>query len=179
MADTKLKVKSKKSEKTKVSSKAKASAVKAVVKKPKVSTKEPKSTVTSIADQKPIQFAVGRRKRAVARVRMYKGKGEIIINEQPIASFAPTKASLNNFMEPLNDSAVLEGHMFTIKVLGGGVYGQLGAAKHGIARCISKISDDMRKTMKSGGYLTRDPREKERKKIYHVRARKSPQFSKR
>lgn len=128
---------------------------------------------------KPIQYAIGRRKRAIAKVRMYEGNGEVIINEKPLAEYAPSKAVMAEFMQPIVASGVLEGHTFSVKVSGGGVIGQLEAAKHGIARCIAKISDDMKTTMRQGGYLTRDPREKERKKIYHVRARKSPQYSKR
>lgn len=158
----------------------KSSSVKKVAPKAKATKVTAKTTSEVVKPEgKVVQYAVGRRKRSVARVRMYEGNGEIIINGKTIEEYAPSKAVLVEALKPLEVSGVREGHTFTIKVIGGGVVGQLNAAKHGIARCIAKISEDMRKTMKQGGFLTRDPREKERKKVYHVRARKSPQYSKR
>lgn len=127
----------------------------------------------------PLQYAVGRRKRSVARVRMYTGSGRIIINGKPVDKFISSKSRMIEFMKPLVQSGVIDTHYFTVKVVGGGITGQLEAARHGMARCIAKISEDMRKIMRAGGFLTRDPREKERKKVYHVGARKSPQYSKR
>jgi len=152
--------------------------------KPKVEKKAPSKQSAlkpaKVAENvKPLQFAVGRRKRAVARVRMFRGKGQVLINEKPVEEIISSKADLNDFLKPMVISGVIDTHDFTVKVLGGGSRGRLIAAKHGIARTIAKINDDMKKTMKQGGFLTRDPREKERKKIYHVRARKSPQYSKR
>ncbi len=178
MAEKKIKVKAdtqKGTSKPKVAKKPSA-AKKTIISSSKVEvvTKETKPILGKV-----VQYAVGRRKRAVARVRMYEGDGTIIINDMPIEKYAPTKSKLVEVLKPLEVSGVREGHMFTIKVVGGGISGQLDAAKHGIARVISKINEDLRKTMKQGGFLTRDPREKERKKVYHVRARKSPQYSKR
>lgn len=126
-----------------------------------------------------LQFAVGRRKRAIARVRMYSGKGSITINSKSITDFARSETEAKEFMRPIVAAGMAEDHDFSVKVIGGGSAGQLEAARHGIARSIAKINEDLKKTMRDGGFLTRDPREKERKKIYHVRARKSPQFSKR
>lgn len=153
-------------------------------KKEKVENKSEKKTIAKVASTKteiakPSRYAVGRRKRAVARVRMYPGNGEIIINEKPLDKFITSKAKMSEFMKPLIQAGVLETSKFTAKVIGGGTVAQIEAVRHGIARCIAQISEDMKKTMKQGGYLTRDPREKERKKVYHVRARKSPQYSKR
>jgi small subunit ribosomal protein S9 len=135
---------------------------------------ETKKTTSPIS-----QFAIGRRKRAVARVRMYEGKGEIIINDKKLSELPISESQLREFMKPLVQVGITEDHYFSAKVVGGGIAGQVDAVKHGIARCISKINEDMKSAMRKGGFLTRDPREKERKKVYHVRARKSPQFSKR
>lgn len=126
-----------------------------------------------------LAFAVGRRKRSVARVRMFKGSGRVILNGKSIDKLGFTKAQLIDFYKPLVISNLSSEYDFTIKVVGGGKTGQLEAARHGIARCIAKINDDVKKIMRKNRFLTRDPREKERKKIYHIGARKSPQFSKR
>lgn len=145
-------------------------------------TSEKKATPKAAAKTelgKPVQFAVGRRKRAVARVRMYAGKGEVVINDKPIQKIITNPVRLKEFMQPIVSAGVNDTQMFTAKVVGGGSNGQLEAVRMGIARCIAKINDDLKRTMRQGGHLTRDPREKERKKVYHVRARKSPQYSKR
>ena len=126
-----------------------------------------------------LQYSVGRRKRSVARVRMYRGSGVVEINEKPLEGLGYTEAQLIEFKKPLVVSNVLSDYDFTVKVVGGGKTGQLEAARHGIARCIAKINDDLRRLMRKNGFLTRDPREKERKKVYRIGARKSPQFSKR
>ncbi len=125
------------------------------------------------------QFAIGRRKRAVARVRMFNGKGEILINDKPVKEYVSSEAQLKEFMKPLELAGMTDGHYFTAKVIGGGMSGQIEAVRLGIARCVSKVNEDLKKTMKTAGLLTRDPREKERKKVYHLGARKGPQFSKR
>jgi small subunit ribosomal protein S9 len=139
-----------------------------------VKKEEKKNTTAPI-----LQYAIGRRKRATARVRMFEGKGEILVNDKPVKELAPTASALKEFMKPLVQAGITEDHYFTAKVVGGGVMGQLEAVQHGISRCIAKVNEDLKKSMRQGGFLTRDPREKERKKVYHVRARKSPQFSKR
>jgi small subunit ribosomal protein S9 len=126
-----------------------------------------------------LQYAVGRRKRAVARVRMYSGNGSIVINQKPAKDYVQSEAKLKEFMKPLEVSGLVTDYDFSAKVIGGGVAGQVEAVQHGIARCIAKINEDLKKSMSQGGFLKRDPREKERKKVYHLRARKSPQFSKR
>lgn len=141
----------------------------------KVEKKEKETKV----EAQVLQFAVGRRKRSVAKVRMYEGKGEIIVNDKDIKTFSHSEAELNEFLKPLIMTGTADGYRFTVKVYGGGHSGQMDAVKHGISRCIAKINDDLKVTMRKEGFLTRDPREKERKKIYHLGARKSPQFSKR
>jgi small subunit ribosomal protein S9 len=130
-------------------------------------------------NETPMQYAVGRRKRAVARVRLFAGKGESVINGKTLEQFVVSKAQLTEFMKPIVLGGINDEHYFTAKVVGGGQAGQLGAVQLGISRCIAKINDDLKATMRSEGLLTRDPREKERKKVYHISARKSPQFSKR
>lgn len=126
-----------------------------------------------------IQFAVGRRKRARARVRMYKGTGRVIVNGKDIKDYSFTDEQIKEALRPIVDASLGNEYDFTIKVVGGGKTGWIGAIRHGIARCIAKINNDLKKLMRKKGYLTRDPREKERKKIYKRGARRSPQFSKR
>lgn len=126
-----------------------------------------------------LAFSVGRRKRSVARVRMYRGSGKIFFNGKLLEEVGFTKPQLIEFNKPIILSNFNNDYDFSIKAVGGGVTGQLMAARLGVARCIAKVNDDLRKLMRKNGFLTRDPREKERKKIYHVGARKSPQFSKR
>jgi small subunit ribosomal protein S9 len=142
-------------------------------------TKEGKENKESQKVAEILQFAVGRRKRAVARVRMYAGSGDILINGKKLNEYLTTETQIKEFMMPLNLAGMTEGHYFTAKVIGGGPSGQMEAVRLGIAKCISKVNEDLKKAMRQNGLLTRDPREKERKKIYHVGARKSPQFSKR
>lgn len=138
-----------------------------------------KQVKENIKEEKILQFAVGRRKRAIARVRMYPGKGEIVINDKEYGDYIDSKYDHKDFLIPVLASGFDKEYKFTAKVIGGGKKGQLEAVRLGIARCIAKVNDDLKRTMRGLGLLTRDPREKERKKIYHVRARKSPQFSKR
>jgi small subunit ribosomal protein S9 len=138
-----------------------------------------KRAIDNVINAEILAYAIGRRKRAVARVRMYPGIGKIIINGKPLEKYVYFESKVREFLKPLEIAGVKENHDFTVKVSGGGASGQLDAIKHGIARCIAKINDDMKKTMRQHGFLTRDPREKERKKVYRVGARKSPQYSKR
>lgn len=124
-------------------------------------------------------YGLGRRKEAVATARLYKGNGQLTVNEQPAATYF-NNASLIQLVElPLVAAGLTGKHDITIKVKGGGKHGQADAAKLAIARALTKMSEDLRPTMKKSGYLTRDPREKERKKPGLKRARKASQFSKR
>ncbi len=116
---------------------------------------------------------VGRRKRAVARVRLTPGSGKIILNEKALETFHPA------ILAPLALTGTQDKVDISIKVVGGGANGQLEAARHGIARALVKYDAEIRKTLKAAGLLTRDPREKERKKPGLKRARRAPQFSKR
>ncbi|MBI2590140.1 30S ribosomal protein S9 [Candidatus Berkelbacteria bacterium] len=116
---------------------------------------------------------VGRRKRAVARVRLSTGKGAITINERQLS----TQNSI--ILEPLQLVDLTDKVDVSVKVLGGGKVGQCGAIRHGIARALAEFDPETRATLKKAGLLTRDPREKERKKPGLKRARRAPQWAKR
>ena len=123
--------------------------------------------------------SVGRRKRSVARVRVYAGVGENIINGKNDQLACHTINHKNKLANPWILGGLNGKYYYSAKVVGGGVSSQIDAVVHAVARCIAKMSDSLHSTMAQNSLLTRDPREKERKKIYHVRARKMPQFSKR
>jgi len=123
--------------------------------------------------------AVGRRKRAVARVRLHIGEGENMINSKPAPDFCHTINQKKKLVVPFTVAGLTGKYYFTAKAVGGGINGQVDAVVHAISRCIAQMSESMHTTMSQNGLLKRDPREKERKKIYRVRARKMPQFSKR
>lgn len=116
---------------------------------------------------------VGRRKRAVARIRMTEGKGSLIVNEKVIETLHP------KILQPLELAGLVGKVDITVKVLGGGLTGQIGAIQHGIARAVIVHKPESKKVIKQAGLLTRDPREKERKKPGLKRARRAPQWAKR
>jgi len=125
-------------------------------------------------------FAVGRRKRAVALIRLFeKGKGEIIINNKQAKEYLPDLELQKIITEPLNLVNLDKKIDLSIVVKGGGKKGQAEAIRHGIARALEKLNKDLRKTLKVAGFLTRDSRIKERKKPGLKRARKAPQWAKR
>jgi len=125
-------------------------------------------------------FAVGRRKRAVALIRLFeKGKGEIIINNKQAKDYLPDLELQKIITEPLNLVNLDKKIDLSIIVKGGGKKGQAEAIRHGIARALEKSNKDLRKTLKVAGFLTRDSRIKERKKPGLKRARKAPQWAKR
>lgn len=122
---------------------------------------------------------IGRRKTATARVRLYPGDGEVIVNDRPFEEYFPRLRDQKIALAPLE--AVRMRHAFgvSIKVEGGGVSGQAGAVAHGLARALLQVNPELRPVLRQGGFLTRDPREKERKKPGLKRARKAPQYTKR
>ncbi len=125
-------------------------------------------------------YAVGRRKKAVARIRLYKkGTGKIVINEKNLDKYFPTPELQETIKQPLQAVGKINEFDFSIKVHGGGINGQAGAVRHGISRALIIFEESLRKTLKPLGYLKRDPRRKERKKPGLKRARRAPQFSKR
>ncbi|MAF13273.1 MAG: 30S ribosomal protein S9 [Parcubacteria group bacterium] len=125
-------------------------------------------------------FAVGRRKKAVARVRLFKkGNGEILVNDKQIKEYFPTFELREIVVEPLEKIGAIKDFNFSIKVRGGGSRGQAEAVRHGIARSLVVYDKDLRTTLKPYGFLKRDPRRKERKKPGLKRARRAPQWAKR
>lgn len=129
---------------------------------------------------RPYVEGIGRRKRAVARVRLYTGgNGIFIVNNKPLQDYFVREQDLHHLLEPLR-LAGMEGKLdVTVKVEGGGLTGQAGAVRLGLARALLAIDPGLRPLLKAHGMLTRDPREKERKKPGLRRARKAPQSPKR
>jgi small subunit ribosomal protein S9 len=123
---------------------------------------------------------VGRRKGAVARIRMTPGDGNISINgSKGLLDYFKRETLKMDIEQPLEITENLDKFDFKIRVNGGGLSGQAGAVRLGIARALLAYSEDYRKELRHGGFLTRDPREKERKKYGLAKARKRYQFSKR
>lgn len=123
--------------------------------------------------------ATGRRKTSIARVNMSPGNGQIIVNEKPIDLYFPRETLRMMIRQPLELTGMTGKYNVTAKVEGGGLTGQAGALRHGISRALISIDNDLRLKLKKEGFLTRDPREKERKKYGQKGARKRFQFSKR
>jgi small subunit ribosomal protein S9 len=123
--------------------------------------------------------ATGKRKSAVARVRLTLGSGEIMVNGRPMEEYFPREALQIMIRTPFDKTESLGRYDIVAKMNGGGVAGQAGALRHGIARAIEKLDGNQRATLKKAGYLTRDPRKKERKKYGQKGARARFQFSKR
>ena len=122
---------------------------------------------------------VGRRKTSTARVRVMKGSGKFVVNEKPVDEYFPRFGDLDAALLPLR-TAGLEGQLdVTAKVQGGGVTGQATAVRHGLARALVAMDENLRAALRGGGLLSRDPREKERKKPGLKRARKAPTYTKR
>ncbi|NLM86833.1 MAG: 30S ribosomal protein S9 [Clostridiales bacterium] len=122
--------------------------------------------------------AVGRRKTAVARVRLVPGKGDIIINKRELDDYFGLETLKMTVRQPLN-LVNATGFDVMVNVVGGGLTGQAGAIRHGISRALCKANPELRSEIKRAGFLTRDPRMKERKKYGLKGARRAPQFSKR
>jgi small subunit ribosomal protein S9 len=125
-------------------------------------------------------WGVGRRKAAVARVRLYPGSGKITVNGRTAADyFGGRQVYQASLVEPLMLTGTGERFDVTVRVVGGGVSGQAGAIRHGIARALTRFDEELRPTLKRARLLTRDARVKERKKVGLKRARKAPQYTKR
>ncbi len=124
-------------------------------------------------------YGTGRRKKSVARVYLTPGTGKITINKRDIDNYLGLETLKVIVRQPLVATETLDKFDVTVNVHGGGFTGQAGAIRHGIARALLKADADFRPTLKKAGYLTRDPRMKERKKYGLKAARRAPQFSKR
>ncbi len=125
------------------------------------------------------QLGTGRRRRAVARVFLRPGKGQITVNERAFESYFPTAAARNIVRQPLLATETADKFDVLITAAGGGLKGQAGAARLGIARALIEFNSELRPKLKELGFLTRDPRSHERKKYGQKGARKRFQFSKR
>ncbi|MBR0464703.1 MAG: 30S ribosomal protein S9 [Clostridia bacterium] len=123
--------------------------------------------------------AVGRRKKAIARVRLIPGEGNIIINKRELDSYFGLETLKTVVRQPLTLTETGARFDVIVNVHGGGYTGQAGAIRHGIARALVKADADLKPAIKKAGFLTRDPRMKERKKYGLKAARRAPQFSKR
>jgi small subunit ribosomal protein S9 len=128
---------------------------------------------------KPLTQSTGRRKEAVARVRIRPGTGVITVNKRPIENYFPSETHRMIVTEPLRLTSLNENYDVDATMDGGGVSGQAGALRLGIARALVAIDEELRVTLKRAGFLTRDAREKESKKYGLKKARKAPQYSKR
>ena len=127
----------------------------------------------------PYFYGTGRRKSSVARVRVYAGTGKIIINDREIDDYFGLETLKLIVRQPLALTDTAEKFDIICRVAGGGVTGQAGAIRHGIARALLQYDEALRAELKKAGFLTRDPRMKERKKYGLKGARRAPQFSKR
>jgi len=124
-------------------------------------------------------YGLGRRKEAVAKVKLYPGKGEFTVNDKDAKKDYFSKMLLTNIGQPFRLTGTEDKYKIVVAAVGGGKSGQADAIKLGIARALLKVNPEFRISLKKAGFLTRDPREKERKKYGLKRARKAPQFSKR
>jgi len=123
--------------------------------------------------------AVGRRKTASARVRLYPGTGTIMVNDRPLEEYFPRGTDVIIINRPLQVTDTVNTYNVSVHVAGGGLTGQAGATSLGIARALCETDDNLRSVLKSNGLLARDARAKERKKYGLKRARKAPQYTKR
>jgi small subunit ribosomal protein S9 len=132
-----------------------------------------------MAETTHYHYARGRRKEAIATVRLYPGKGEIIVGDKTATDYFNNNALVTLVEQPLKLAGLEQKFRVSLHLQGGGKRGQADAARLAISRALEVMSADLRPTLKKAGLLTRDPREKERKKPGLKKARKAPQFSKR
>ncbi len=124
-------------------------------------------------------FATGRRKTAIANVRVFAGSGDVIINRKPLNEYFREKSMQDTALRPLAVTGLVGEYYFTAHINGGGRTSQVEALRHGVAQALASLSDDMQKVLKKNGFLTRDDRKKERKKPGLRGARRAPQWAKR
>lgn len=127
----------------------------------------------------PLVQSTGRRKEAVARVRLRAGEGKITINDRDVEVFFPNPTHRMILSEPLRLTETEQAYDVDVTIAGGGVTGQAGAVRLGIARALIELDPELRTPLKRAGFLTRDDRKKESKKYGLKKARKAPQYSKR
>ena len=124
-------------------------------------------------------YGTGRRKSSTARVYMQPGTGQITVNERPLDEFFGRETGRMIVLQPLELVQLTSRFDITVKVSGGGITGQAGAIRHGIARALIRYDEALRKPLRQAGFVTRDAREVERKKVGRRKARRGPQYSKR
>ena len=124
-------------------------------------------------------YSTGRRKTSTARVFLRKGKGDITVNKRPLDIYFGRETARMIVRQPLETSNLLDNFDITVTVKGGGMSGQAGAIRHGITRALMKYDSELRQTLRRAGFVTRDARQVERKKVGLHKARRAPQFSKR
>ena len=130
-------------------------------------------------ESKAYFYGTGRRKKSVARVRVYPGTGKVTINDRDIDDYFGLETLKLIVRQPLAETATEGKFDVVCRVCGGGVTGQAGAIRHGLSRALLQFDANLRPSLKKAGFLTRDPRMKERKKYGLKGARRAPQFSKR
>ena len=124
-------------------------------------------------------YSTGRRKTSTARVFLRKGKGDIIVNKRPLDTYFGRETARMIVRQPLETSDTLGNFDTTVTVRGGGMSGQAGAIRHGITRALIEYDNELRPVLRRAGFVTRDARKVERKKVGLHKARRAPQFSKR
>jgi small subunit ribosomal protein S9 len=155
-----------------------APATKTAVKKTATAVTEKAAPAKKSAQE--YYYAAGKRKTAIARVRLYpKGKGIVTVNDKPLNEYFKLLTSAGIITSPLKMTGTGKDFDISVRVSGGGISAQADAIRHGIARALLVFNDSLRTTLKKAGFLTRDSRIKERKKPGLKRARRAPQFSKR
>ncbi len=126
-----------------------------------------------------VAWGTGRRKSAVARVRLFPGEGRITVNGRKLEEYFPVLSLRQHALTPLEVTGGQGRYDAEVKVTGGGIAGQAGAVRHGLARALVALDPSLRPVLRKGGFLTRDPRVKERRKYGLKKARKAPQWQKR
>ncbi len=152
------------------------------VKKVEKSKEEKKPKEVKKAVKKILKYfeELGRRKTSVARVRIFpKGEKIFLVNEKPLDEYFPTFELKETVLSPLKKTDCLDQYGISVKVKGGGINSQAEAVRHGLSRALVLLNPDFRKKLKKAGFLTRDPRMRERKKFGLKRARRAPQWQKR
>lgn len=153
------------------------------MKKEEVKNKEEKKAQSSKKSDEKYFYAVGRRKRSVAQVRLYPydkaTESDIVINEKKMRDYFPVLSLQNNLMGPLRESGMLGKFKVSVVVKGGGSTGQVEACRLGITRALVEFDEGLKGVLKAHGFMTRDARKVERKKPGLKKARRAPQFSKR
>jgi small subunit ribosomal protein S9 len=124
-------------------------------------------------------YGTGRRKTATARVRLKPGSGQITVNERALDEFFGRETGRMIVRQPLEVVQLLSKFDISVQVRGGGITGQAGAIRHGITRALMEYDDTLRRPLRAAGFVTRDAREVERKKVGRRKARRGPQYSKR